>query len=362
MRLEEGLLSIFPPPVFMAMPASGIDISQGTVKTVVLRTSGSATELASYMETPVPEGAVVNGDIEEPEKIIDILRSLRLRLGIHYASVSLSERKAYLYQTIVPGAPKDLRSAVESGLEEHVPLPPGEAVFDYEVVRRVEAGTILSVTVYARRIVETYQRMFESAGILLRSLEVESQALARSTLSQSDRSATVMIIDFGRRTTRVAIAENGVVVFTATLDIGGDALTSAVMKLFNVPEPEAEKIKNEKGFLMNKENKDLVEALMTTVSVVKDEVAKHLAYWNNPAVDDLPRKSVSKVIICGGNANLRGFPEYLEGAVGLPVAVANVWGKAFSLDTYVPAMPFHVSLEYATAIGLAERGSPKESW
>src|SRR6185295_8030819 len=162
----------------------------------------------------------------------------------------------------------------------------------------------------------------------------------------------VMIIDFGRHTTRVAIAENGVVAFTATLDIGGDALTAAVVKLFNVPIEEAEKIKNERGFLMSKENRDLIEALGTTVSIVKDEVAKHLLYWNSPSATDLPRKPVTKVILCGGNANLLGFPEYLESAINLPVSLANVWGNAFSLDTYVPPMPLVSSLKYATAIGL----------
>ncbi|MDO8523793.1 MAG: type IV pilus assembly protein PilM [bacterium] len=362
MRLEDSVLSVFPPPSFVAMPAAGIDISQGSVKCVVLRQRGMVSELASYLEIPVPEGAIVNGDIEVPERIVEILRSIRLRLGVHYANASLSERKSYLYQAIVPGRAKDLRSAVESDLEAHVPLPPGEVLFDFEPIRETGEGTAVSVTAYARRIVEGYMRMFKSAGIMLRMLEAESQSLVRATLSEADASAPVMIVDFGKHTTRIAIAENGVVAFTATLDVGGDSLTAAVMKLFSVPEPEAEKIKNERGFLMNKENKDLIEALMTTVSVVKDEVAKHLSYWNNPAADDPPRKNVEKIIVCGGNANLRGFPEYLEGAVGLPVSVANVWVRAFSLDAYVPPMPFSESLEYATAIGLAERGSPNMPW
>ena len=343
------------------MPAGGIDISGSSVKCVLLRQKGLDAELASFMETPVPSGAVVAGDIEEPGRIVDILRSLRLRLGVHYAAASLSERKAYLYQTVVPES-ADFRAAVESDLEEHIPLPPGEVIFDFEPVRRSEEGMVLSVTAYARRIVQTYEKVFREAGIVLRSLEVESQALARAALSPIDKKKTLMLIDFGRRTTRIAIAENGVVAFTATLDVGGDTLTSAAMKLLNVPEPEAERIKNEKGFLMNEENKDLVEALMTTVSVVKDEVAKHLAYWNAPGVHDLPRKNVEKIILCGGNANLRGFPEYLEGAIGLPVSIADVWSGAFSLDAYVPAMPFQTSLEYATAIGLAERSLTTAQW
>jgi type IV pilus assembly protein PilM len=256
----------------------------------------------------------------------------------------------------------NLKAGVEFDFETHVPLPPGEALFDYEPIRRVEAGTIVAVTAYAKRIVNQYTSVFHDAGITPRSFEVESQALARAAVRESDRSKVVMLIDFGRRTTRIAVVEYGVVAFTATVDIGGDTLTTAVMKVFNVPEAEAEEIKNNKGFLMNKDNKNLVEALMTTVSVMKDEIVKHITYWNTPPADDLPRKPIEKIIMCGGNANLRGFLEYLEGSVSVPVSMANVWANAFSLDEYVPQMQISESLEYSTAIGLAIRDVVNPIW
>lgn len=347
---------MFPVPPNLAVPTAGIDISTGSVKCVLLAGSTRGMTLKTYSETTLPDGAVVGGDIEEKDKIVEILRSVRLRNGIRHVHASLPEKKAYLYQVLVPGNGANLRAGVEFDFETHVPLPPGEAIFDFEVVRRVEAGTIVSVTAYATRMVNTYQDVFTQSGITLRSLEVESQSLARAIINREDKTKVVMLIDFGRRTTRIAIAENGVVAFTATVEVGGDALTRAVMKHFNVEEAEAENIKNDRGFLMNKDNQNLVEALMTTVSVVKDEVLSHISYWDTSPEDAVPRRPVEKVIICGGNANLRGFPEYLEGAIGLPVSVANVWENAFSLDRYVPPMHFTESLEYATAIGLALRG------
>ncbi len=362
MSLQSALLSVFSIPRDVAMLGAGVDISQGGVKHVALSERGSTTRLVSFAETPLPEGSVVAGDIETEDRVVDVLRSLRLRHGIRYANASLPERKAYLYTVLVPSSAKTLRSGVEFDFETHVPLPPGEAVFDFEPVRTLEAGTVVAVTAYARRIVDEYRQAFDKAGITLRSLEVESQALARAVVSQSDRTRTIMMIDFGKHTTRIAIVENGVVVFTATVEVGGDTLTQAVMKRMNVPEAEAEKIKNERGFLMSPENKDLVETLMSTVSVVKDELVRHLSYWNAPAPDDVPRRKIERAIICGGNANLRGFPEYLEGFLNVPVAIGNVWVNALSFGHYVPPMQFSDSLEYATAIGLALRNRPSESW
>jgi type IV pilus assembly protein PilM len=361
MAFQRSLLSIFPPPKFLSMPAAGIDISRGSVKCVFLKGYGSKLELKSFGETPLPDGVVVDGDIEQKERVVEVLRSFRLRYGVKSAHACLPEKKAYLYKVLIPGN-SNLKAGVEFDFETHVPLPPGEAIFDYEPIRKVEAGTIVAVTAYAKRIVNQYMSVFTEAGITPRSFEVESQALARAAVRARDRKKVIMMIDFGRKTTRIAIVEYGVVAFTATVDIGGDTLTAAVMKLFNVPEPEAEEIKNNRGFLMNKDNKNLVEALMITVSVMRDEIVKHLAYWNNPTVDDLPRKPVEKIIMCGGNANLRGFLEYLEGSVSVPVSMANVWANAFSLDEYIPQMQISESLEYSTAIGLAIRDAVDPLW
>ncbi|OGG44350.1 hypothetical protein A2841_01015 [Candidatus Kaiserbacteria bacterium RIFCSPHIGHO2_01_FULL_48_10] len=362
MGMQNALLSVFPPPAYVATPSAGVDISGGSIKWAIFSGYGSHTKLGTYGEMPLPQGVVTSGDIEQEDTVVEIIRTLRMKHRIRHVNACLPEKKAYLYRVLVPTGTTNLRAGVEFDFETHVPLPPAETIFDFEPIQRTDAGTVVAVTAYAKRIVNTYNAVFERAGVMLHSLEVESQALARTALGPTDRDKVVMMIDFGKHTTRIAVAEYGVVAFTATLDVGGDALTAAVMKHFNVSEPEAEQIKNEKGFLMGAENKSLVEALVITVSVVKDEIVKHFSFWNNPTADELPRKPIEKIVVCGGNANLKAFPEYLEGALGVPVAVADVWVNAFSLDEYIPSMQFSDSLEYATAIGLALKGRTKSIW
>lgn len=355
-------LSVFPPPSAVAMPSAGIDISGNSIKYVSLKETPLGLRVQSFTETPLEKGIIVDGDIEKQEQVVEVLRSYRLRGGIRNAMASIPERKAYLYQTLVPKGETNFRSIIESTLEAYVPLPPKETVFDFEPVRAVQAGDIVAVTAYAKRMVDAYVEVFKVAGITLRSLEVESQALARAVLRGEDRRRAVMIIDLGKQTTRIAIADSGAVSFTASLDMGGDTLTGAIMKNFNVSEAEAEKMKSERGFLMSKDNAGLVEALMTTVSVMKEEIARQMAGWSTSSRSGITRLPVEKVIVCGGNANLRGLPEYLEASLRVPVVMANVWGNAFALDSYVPPMDFRESLEYATAIGLAIRGGSTLPW
>lgn len=356
------LARAFPPPPILSMPGAGIDIGNSSVKAVSFRTHTGPCFLNSYIQAELAEGVVINGDIEKPDALVEVLRSFRLRERIHVAHVSLPERKAYLYQVLIPKSEKgDLRSAVEFSLESHVPIAPTEAVFDFEVVREVEAGTIVSVTVFARRVVSLYEEVFERAGIFLRSLEIESQALGRALWTEEDKKHTVMAVDFGRKTTRIAVFDHGVVGFTATLDVGGDALTTAVMKRFNIPAEEAEKMKNSQGFLEGEKNKELFEALAITASVLRDEISRHMVFWNTQD-DDVPRKPIDEIVLVGGNANLKGLTEHLARALSMPVRLGNVWVNAAPLNEYIPSMPHNTSLEYATTIGLALRSCNCTTW
>lgn len=336
------------------MRAAGIDVSSGSVRSVVLGGTSESPRV-SCRKSALPDGVVIAGDIEKPDVVVDFLRSFRLREGIRFAHAALSEKKAFLYQTIIPHGEMRTRDAVEFGLEEHVPIPPAEALFDYEVVRRTDHGTLVSVTVYAARIIDSYVDVFERAGIDLVSLEVESHATARAIAAPAYKNKTVLVVDFGKNTTRLIVLDGGVVSFTTTIDVGGDALTKAVVKHYGVSEKEAEDIKNTRGFLESEETRDLYEAMMTTVSVVRDEVSGHITYWNTSSDEEVPRNPIEEVVMVGGNANLKGLPEFLSRTLGLPTTVGNVWANAFSLDEYIPPIPHHESLEYASAVGLALR-------
>jgi Tfp pilus assembly PilM family ATPase len=62
--------------------------------------------------------------------------------------------------------------------------------------------------------------------------------------------------------------------------------------------------------------------------------------------------------LVGGNASVRGLPEYLEGALRIPVVAGNVFSNFASRDTWIPSLDYTASLAYATAIGLALRDQP----
>jgi type IV pilus assembly protein PilM len=165
-----------------------------------------------------------------------------------------------------------------------------------------------------------------------------------------------MLVDFGRTRTGIAVVANGVVGFTSTVPVGGGALTLAIAKHLSISPDEAEKVKRENGVVGGVGNEELSLALMSTISILRDEVNRHFTYWQTHD-DDYGKKrpTINKIYLCGGDSNLPGFAGYLATGLPVPVELANVLVNVNSLDKYVPEISFGDSLRYATAIGLALR-------
>ncbi len=93
---------------------------------------------------------------------------------------------------------------------------------------------------------------------------------------------------------------------------------------------------------------------MNTVSVVKDEIKKLIFYWQTHRdQNNEPGKKIDSIILCGKNAGIIGFDEYLSLTTKTRVILANVWSNTFSFDDYIPPIQFRDSLNFAAVAGLA---------
>lgn len=353
--LSTRLRLAFLPPRYLAPRVVGIDLSTSTVKMVRLVQKPHGLVLDAFSEQRLPAGAAEGGEILDPTAIVAALKQLVIEQGVTHAAVSLPESKSFLFETVVEGTNKsEWLTAVEPRIEEFVPLAPAETVFDVAKVGQKGGETILVGAGYARRVVEHLIEAFDAAGIVVHALEGEDFALARALLAPGDPS-TILAIDIGRSTTKFLIIGNGVPRFAATIGIGGHALTLAVQKHFGVTEDEAKKVKAERGIVPSEGNDDYIAAMLSTVSAIRDEIAQRLNYWQTHATPESGHEPVTRAVLVGGNASVRGLPEYLEGALHIPVTTGDVFTNLASRDYWLPPMDYLASLAYGTAIGLALR-------
>lgn len=345
----------FAPPRYLSPPTAGIDISTSGIKIAGLSERMHGLELSSFDELALPPGTVVGGEIRDPKAVTEGLKHLANKNHITFANVALPEARGYLFEADVPaGALQEQRVAVERRLDEHVPLPSADVVFDIAPVGASPSGVRVVGTGYARRVVEETLSIVEEAGVRVRSIESETFALPRALLPHKEKE-TVLIIDIGKTTTKLLVATKRLPRYVTTLDIGGHALTLAVVKHFGVSEEEAKRVKAERGLAPGSGNEEYLAAMLSTVSVIREEIAKRLEYWQSHSSAHEHGEQVSRAILVGGNATVLGLPEYLEASLKVPVALGDVFANFASRKDWLPPLEYTESLAYGTAIGLALR-------
>jgi Tfp pilus assembly PilM family ATPase len=305
----ERLRAAFAPPRYIALPSSGVDLSTSGIKVVRLAESAHGLILSHYAQSRLPLGAFTDGEIVDHAAVVEALSTAARAAEISAANVALVDPGPHFFEIDTPGI---------------------------------------------KRNVDDILFVCDQANIGVRALEEESFSIARALLPTGDTS-TALLIDIGRTTTKLAIVAGRIPRFAMTIGIGGHALTLAVQKHFGVTEAEARRVKAERGIVPAPGNKNYLAAMLSTISAIRDEICRRLEYWQERAALSGAHEPVSHAILAGGNASVRGLPEYFEGALRIPVTTGDVFTNLASHDAWIPELDYTESLAYATAIGLALR-------
>lgn len=344
----------FPTPKFLARPSFGLDVSDESIKYIELVKVKGGVRMNRYKEKKIPEGIIESGKIKDSKGMKDILISLREEEGIKSVRVSLPEEQVYLFNLRLEKVGlENIREEIELSLEEYIPIPPQDAIFDYEILSEDEKSLKLQIAAIPKNVIDEYLSVFKGSKISVKSFELEAQAIARCVIKKGDLN-TYMIVDFGKKRTGIFIVSNGLVIFTSTLDVGGTMLTKMIEKNFKISFEEAEKKKIEFGLKRNPANAEIFSVLLNGVSILRDEIVKHFTYWNTHKDEEgKDRPLIKKVILCGGDSNLIGIADYFSVSMKTSVEIANIWINVEDTEKYIPDMSFDQSLTFASALGLA---------
>ena len=351
----------FPTPALILPRAVGIDISDSSVKWLVLAPFGSGYRVETFGLEPIPKGVVVNGTIRDIGALGGALEAIKKHLGgIDCAHVALPEEAAYVFEMHVPEGTsrEEILHMIEFEFEGRVPIAPSASVFDFDTIQsHDDAGAEIAVAVFPRELAESYVEAFRVAGINLLSLEVEARSIARAISSGAPDEPITLLVDFGRARTGFAVLKRGIPIFTSTVEIGGDGINRAVAEKLSLSPEDSISFKNEQGLrTQGGVRSPVLDVLTGIASVLGDEVSRHYHYWDTRRNEQGDQVTpVERVILVGGSANLNGLTDYIAGRVQAPAVVGDVWQHVCNFDEYIPPIDRRDSLQYATAIGLALR-------
>lgn len=352
------------------LPGVGLDISDRSIKYVKFEEgAGGRLTLASFGQEEIPEGVVVKGEIRSEDTLAKALSGIAAREKRAFRSsgivASLPEEKSFVRIFPLPKiTDAEIGNAIRWKIEEQIPLPAQEIAYDYTPTAPVSPGEDhrdAMVIAFPKEVVASYVRVIANAGMIPTALELESQAIVRSSApTDAPAGETYLAIDMGRTRTSIIIVSAGAIIFTTTIPVGGAVFEAEIARALGVDAAEALRIKKETGFDKNAYDGKVASALAPALSSLVGEVKRAGDYWRDYAMR-LHRgaQAPSRIILSGGDANLLGLDTFLSHETLIPVLRADPLARIRSrMSDAIPPMTHNQSLGFAAAIGLAMRAMP----
>jgi len=362
--LKERLLKWVDP--FLRLPVVGLDISDSTIKYLKFTSRGGKINFDFFGEIELPEGLIKDGEIKNESGLAQVLEIWLEKEGrkvlSNFVAASLPEEKSFLRLIQLPKIKREeVSGAVRWEIEANIPLAPEELAYDYEIVEPPE-NTLdhidVVITAFPKTVVESYLRVLKEAGLRVSALELESQALVRSTIAESQQKETVVLADIGRGRTSFIIVGGPTILFTDTISLGGRDLEKNIAQTVGASPRQAASLKEKIGLNKIAEEGKVYKALLPAVSLLAEELKKVIVYYRNHATHThAGPKVIGKILLLGGDANLLGLDTFLSSYLKIPVELADPFASVKSrLKTSIPPIPKNQALKFSTASGLALRG------
>lgn len=360
-------------------PIAGLDISDRTVKLAVLEEARGGLRIKGWSEKRYARGVIESGAIRDANLLAEAIEEAWQGLGLsakeRWVVASIPEDQVFIRLVTLPAMPEEeLARAVELEIEATIPLPASEVVADWIALPAALSGgaahhdVILSAA--PKKVIYDFLAVLERTGMRVAALEPESHAFSRMVVSQGAHHAEecLLAVDIGAASTRIALVVGGIVEFSTALGVSGETMTELISKARRLDAAEAETFKRHIGLEGGATGRAVFSMLEPALKELTQEIQRAVSYWEEHIKHRHGAAgAVSRIVLTGGGANLKGLPEFISFHVGVEALRADPWailekrartsgGIRVAPSFRNPVAGFE-PLRYATVLGLALRGA-----
>ena len=308
--------------------AIGLDIGSSAVRAVQLTGGKGGHTLDRLGQVMLPPGAVRDGEIVDPDAVVEALQILMSRYKFKGKKVALgvANQQVVVRQVDLPSLPEaQLRESLPFQVQDYIPIPVDQALLDFEILEEYANpdGTAMSrllLVAAAREMVDELRAVMKKAKLEPVLLDLDAFALLRALADEpapveegQPRTVTTgeLIVNVGSTVTNIVVHSGGIPRFVRILLMGGNSVTESLQNSFGVSWEQAEAMKSAGHAPGSPEGSMISERAQRFI----DEVRGSLDYYR--AQGDSVQ--VERVILSGGGAELPNLAERLAEAVRLPV-------------------------------------------
>lgn len=306
----------------------GVDISSTSVKVLGLGLSGGGYKVEGYAIEPLPAGAIVENNIQDPSAIGEaISRALSVaKTGKKGAAVAVSGA-AVITKTIEMDASlseDEMETQISVEADQYIPYAMDEVAIDFEVQGFNEKNPKrVEVLLAACRSdnVEMREEALRLAGIKAHIVDVEAFAMARASeliekqFRLPENNPVMAVVDIGATKTTLNVVVYGNTVYTREQLFGGRQLTDEIQRRYSMTADEAESAKHQGNLPDDYET----EVLGPFRDALVQQVSRSLQlFYSSTQFND-----VAAIALVGGAASIPGMAKMIEQQLGIPTRKAN---------------------------------------
>ncbi len=306
----------------------GLDISSTSVKLLELGRVGSRYRVEAYAVEPLPQEAVSERDIRDPEAVGEAIKRVvsRSKTSLKNAAVAVAG-SAVITKTIQMDknlSDDDMDSQIQVEADQYIPYPLEEVALDFEVIGESEkAHDKVDVLLAASRSENVYSRVdaVELGGLASKVVDVEAYAMERAfqllenQLPDQGEGKIVAIVDIGATMTSLSVLEDFKTIYTREQVFGGAQLTEEIQRRYGLSYEEAGMAKKQGGLPDDYEP----EVLEPFKEAVIQQVSRSLQFFYSSS----QYSEVDHIVLAGGCAVIDGLEDMLEERLGVSTSIAN---------------------------------------
>ena len=306
----------------------GLDISSTSCKLLELVRAGSRYKVEAYAVEPLPQDAVSEREIRDPEAVGEAIKRVlsRSRSGVKHAAVAVAG-SAVITKTILMDkslSEDEMESQIQVEADQYIPYPLEEVALDFEVVGESEkAPDKVDVLLAASRSENVYSRVdaVELGGLSTKVVDVEAYAMERAfqllenQLPDQGEGKVIAVVDIGATITSLSVLEDFKTIYTREQVFGGAQLTEEIQRRYGLSFEEAGMAKKQGGLPDDYEP----EVLEPFKEAVIQQVSRSLQFFYSSS----QYSEVDHVVLAGGCAVIDGLDDMLEERLGVSASIAN---------------------------------------
>ena len=342
----------------------GVDIGTHAIKLVCLKKTGSQWSLVRWGIIPYAEDIPLDTPLSERRSqaamaLQNYLRTADFPTKKAVASVS-GNSVIVRYVKMAKATPAELAKSIKFEAEPYIPFNIEEVNLSFSIIGETSENgqpQMDTVLVAAKKdSVDLRVELLREAGLQPVILDVDAFALENvyESVYPSSQTDTVLFMIIGASFTNMSIVEKGVSRVVRDVFIAGNTLTKAIQQQFQCDVKTAEQKKITYGLSedpADSEAQQVGEVLMPIARDLLTEVQRSIDFYLSQGTD----RSVSKIFLCGGSANLKSLDQFLSNELKIPVEIFNPLTLLQNAPTDLSEEQCSLLPQMAVAIGLATR-------